>query len=318
MSSFLTILRDGTAYPWFGLQSPDWHYAPDATLSDVATGPEGKVLVEELIACIDRDESLRDFRPVIILTGRDLAKSGCSSLFGFADQGRRIGVVSSFRLEHPDPARVQARLTKVIRHEIGHLQGRRHCRQPGCLMHPARHAEDLDGRMTELCPRCSRRSSLATTTLHRTGAALFLTLAFATVNLLATLLQPAPMAPFAEAVGVSERLVFDGTPVKFSSSLVDPAVATRELNRLFTILTPPSLITRASGEREASVLAGETEILRVRHEQPVEEATKLAIQLNEILEAKGSRSSLCAECHLERRPEVLEAASGRKWGIGPF
>ncbi len=318
MSSFLTILRDGTDSPRFGLQSPDWSPAPDVTLPDVATGPEGRVLVEELIACIDREESFRDLRPLIILTGRDLVKSGCSTLFGFADEGRRIGVVSSFRLEHPDPARVQARLKKVIRHEIGHLQGWHHCRQPGCLMHPARNAEDLDVRMTELCPRCSRRRSLATTTLHRTGAALFLTLAFVTANLLATLLQPAPMTPFAEAIGLTERLVFDGTPVKFSSSLVDPAAATRELNRLFTILTPTSLSTRANGNREASVLAGETEILRIRHEQPVEEATRLAAQLNEILEAKGSRSSLCAECHLERRPEVLEAASGRKWGIGPF
>jgi hypothetical protein len=318
MSLFLTYLRDGTSPHRLGSAHPDWLAAPDTPLPDDATGTEGRVLVEKLIACLDRDESLREFRPLVVLTGLDLAQDGCASLFGYADRGRQIGIVSTFRLGHPDPARAQLRLENVIRHESGHLQGLPHCRQQGCLMHPARDPEDLDSRSSEPCSRCSRRRSLSSAILHRAAAVFFLLLAFAGVNLADTLLRPAPHAPFTAAVGSSELLLFNGTPVEFSSSLVDPAGAPRELNRLFMMLTPPALGVRTHDLHEAAVLSGEKEILRVRHDQAAVEAGKLAAQLNELIEAKGTRSSLCAECHLARKPEVLEAAYGRKWGIGPF
>lgn len=318
MRLFLTYLRDGTTPHRWGSEHLDWLVAPDTSLPDDAVDPEGRVLVKELIGCVDRDESLKELRPLVVLTGLDLAQDECVSLFGYADPDRQIGIVSTSRLGHPDPARAQLRLENVIRHECGHLRGLRHCGQQGCLMHPARDPEDLDGRSTEPCSRCSHRRSLSTTILHRTAAVLFLLLAFAGVNLADMLLQPAPLAPFAAAAGSSELLLFNGKPVKFSSSLVDPAGAPQELNRLFMMLAPPSLGVRTHDAREAAVVSGEKEILRVRHDQALVEAGKLAAQLNELIEAKGSSTSLCAECHLKRKPEVLEAAYGRKWGIGPF
>jgi hypothetical protein len=318
MRLFLTHLRDGTTSHRLGSVPPDWLAAPDTPLADDLTNVEGRVLVERLIACLDRDESLRKFRPLVVLTGRDLSKDGCESLFGYADRGRQIGIVSSFRLGHVDPLRAHLRLENVIRHECGHLRGLRHCGKQGCLMHPAGDPEDLDRRSAEPCSRCSRRRSLSITILNRAAAAFFLLLAFAGVNLADTLLRPAPIAPFAAAAGSSELLCFNGTPVQFSSSLVDPAGAPGELNRLFMMLTPPSLGVRTHDTHEAVVVSGEKEILRVRHDQAAVEAGKLAAQLNELIEAKGTRTSLCAECHLARKPEVLEAAYGRKWGIGPF
>ena len=318
MRLFLTYLRDGTSPHRLGSAHPDWLAAPDTPLPDDATGSEGRVQVEKLIARLDRDEALREFRPLVVLTGLDLAQDGCASLFGYADRGRQIGIVSTFRLGHPDPARTQLRLENVIRHESGHLRGLPHCRQQGCLMHPARHPEDLDRRSAEPCSRCSRRRLICKAILHRAAAVCFLLLAFAGVNLAETLLRPSPLAPFTMAVGSSELLCFNGTPVNFSSSLVDPAGAPRELNRLFMMLAPPALGVKTNDVREAGVVSGEKEILRVRHDQAAVEAGKLAAQLNELIEAKGTRSSLCAECHLARKPEVLEAAYGRKWGIGPF
>jgi len=185
-------------------------------------------------------------------------------------------------------------------------------------MHPATIPEDIDVRGSEPCPRCSRRHSLANAILHRTGAAIFLVLTFAGINLMATLPHPAPMTPFTTLNGSAERLAFNGIPVIYSSSLVDPSVASGELNRLFVMLDSPSLIVTSHGDREASIGTGGKELLRLRHDEASVEAHRLATRLNELLEAKGSRTSLCAECHLERKPEVLEAAYGRKWGIGPF
>lgn len=318
MRTFLTCLRDGTNPDRSVSEGSDWIVVPETILPVTAMSPEGKVMVDELIACLDRDGALADLRPLIILTGRDLTRPGCASLFGYADRARMIGAVSTFRLGKVDPARRQRRLENVIRHELGHLKGLPHCREKSCLMHPATTPEDLDLRSSEPCLRCLRRRPLSTALLHRTAAVLFLILAFAGINLMATLPHPAPMTPFTTLSGSAERLAFNGTPVKYSSSLVDPSVAPGELNRFFMMLESPSLSVTSHGEGEASIGTEGKELLRLRHDEASVEAHRLAARLNELLEAKGSRTSLCAECHLERKPEVLEAAYGRKWGIGPF
>jgi hypothetical protein len=283
--------------------------------------------VDPLIASLDGDESLRRFRPLVAVTGRDLSRSGCGSLFGYADRSRQICVVSTARLGWP-PEKLRARLENVIRHEIGHLQGLNHCRRRGCLMRPARIPADLDQRNSAPCPGCSRRPLSGGAILRRAAALLFLVSALAAMNLAASLLRPAPKTPFALVTAAMERpggnaasprlLSFNGRPLDFTAALIDVANAPEELNRLFRLVDPPPLTVAPRGGKEAAILSGEAELLRVRHDRPMEEAGQLAGQLNELLEAKGARSSLCAECHRERKPEVLEAAYGRKWGIGPF
>lgn len=320
MKAFLTNLRDGSEHPRFEPDFLESAAGSGTPLPDSATDTDGRVLVDELIAMLDADDSLRPFRPLVVVTGRDLARPGCGSLFGYADRERRICVVSTARLGQP----VRPRLENVIRHELGHLQGFDHCRRRGCLMRPAQIPEDLDGRNAAPCPRCSRRSVGPGTFLRRAAAVLFLVSAFAGMNLAASLLKRAPRAPFALANGIGEqppspgRLSFNGSPLEHSGLLVVPGNATEELNRLYRLVDPPSLTADPRGGNEAAILSGGAELLRIRHDRPMDEARKLAGQLNDLLEAKGTRKSLCAECHRDRKAEVLEAACNRKWGIGPF
>lgn len=327
MMASLAVLRDGSGSSGTRLEIPDWNFLGDVALPETAATADGRIRVEELVSRMARENPLAGFRPLIIVTGCDLERSGCGSLFGYADRTEQIGVVSTFRLGQSGSELAKSRLVNVIRHELGHLEGRSHCRQPGCLMHPVRRPEDLDGRSSEPCPRCMQHRTIAAAIRHRVAACLFLVLVFTGVNLAASLLKPAPPAPFAATsrphrpaagTGSMERLFFNGTPVDNSASLVNPHEAPEELNRLFLLVDPPVLGVAPRGGGEAAILSGETELLRVRHDQPMEEAARLASVLNGLLAGKGTRSSLCAECHLERKPEVLEAASGRRWGIGPF
>lgn len=324
MRAFLTSLRDGIDTRRVESEVLDPAVLSLATLPESAEQTDGRVRVEELIAGIKRDARFHDFRPLVVLTGRDLARVGCASLFGYADRNSQIAIVSTFRLQHPDPETMRVRLENLIRHEIGHLQGWRHCKEPGCLMCPAQTPEELDDRANHPCLRCSRRAARTSVWLRRASAALFLVLAFAGLNLSAYLLKPSPKAPFAlteapppadEAAGL---LLFNGMRLNHSNSLIDPADAPEALNRLYRMIDPPPLHVMQRGDHEAAVVYENSELLRIRHDQPVAEATRLAEQLNDLLVAKGSRNSLCAECHLDRKPEVLEAANGRKWNIGPY
>lgn len=330
MTAFITNLREGSDHsrikPDF-LESAgdDEILLPDSTLS-----ADGRIVTEKLIAVLDQNESLRRFRPLVAVTESDLIKSGCGSIFGYADRKRRICVVSSARLGQPSSL-LQPRLENVIRHELGHLRDLNHCRRLRCLMHPAQIPEDLDQRPSEPCTRCSRPLTSPGKILRRAFAGLFLVAVFAGMNLAASLLKPAwtPFSLVSIDVGAGVggqpdresvmrgRLLFNGNPLKDTASIVDAEAAPEELNRLYQLVDPPPLIAAARGSEQAVILSGGKELLRIEKDQALREARGLTVQLNELIEAKGTRSSLCAECHRERKSEVLEAA-GRGWGIGPF
>ncbi len=283
-----------------------------------------RLSVEETIAAAADDPALRDCRPLVLVTGRDLTRSGCASLWGYADPRRQIAVVSTSRIRHDDAATTRARLENLIRHELGHLAGWRHCKHIGCLMAPAQNPEALDTRSNDDCDHAKPRRRRSSPLWHRVAAVAFLLLVFTGVNFAATLLKRAPKAPFAlldaaaTADLASDRLLFNGQRVPHSKTVLAREDAADELNRLFRMVDPPELQVSEIGEQEAVLKVRDAELLRVRDPQAAAEAQQLAQDLNLLIAAKGNRSSLCAECHLRRKPEVLEAAYGRKWTIDRF
>lgn len=121
--------------------------------------------------------------PLLIVTDADLTMRECRWLFGYADTARNAIVVSIHRL--PDPLRpdvLRARLWNEIAHELGHLNGLRHCANQGCVMRPVTDAADLDTRGAESCGRC--RYSPWSARFRVAAAALFLIAIVAALNLL--------------------------------------------------------------------------------------------------------------------------------------
>jgi archaemetzincin len=74
-------------------------------------------------------------------------------VLGLAYLGRKVGVVSSFRMKHRSPRRVAERAVKVVNHELGHVFGMDHDdRQAGCMMNDANGTvKTVDGESGLLC-----------------------------------------------------------------------------------------------------------------------------------------------------------------------
>jgi hypothetical protein len=133
---------------------------------------------------------------VLVLTDRDLAMPGCDFLFGFAERKRGVAVVSTFRLGGAsDPITLAGRARNEIAHELGHLEGLRHCANADCVMRLVRSVPELDTRPHTTCGRCPRAKRLSISSGVAITAAVLL--AFAGLDAgLGPLLGPGFQAPF--------------------------------------------------------------------------------------------------------------------------
>lgn len=288
---------------------------------------DGRFSVDRLIDSGFPGSRHDDETSTLLLTDRDLEKEGCDSLFGYSLPRQQIAIVSYARLGR-NPRRVR----NVILHELGHLNGYRHCSDSSCLMHPSASPGEIDGRSDDACPKHGRSRILARRLLHPFCAIVFLASLLVGLNLLAVPLKPSRDTPFSvlshgETPSLpgpfgeepsSAQLLFHDQPLTEGIAAQLGTSATEELNRLFQLVDPPRLSIRDQDDGGAVILSQTREIASVQGDDALESASRLARQLDELLSAKGTRNSSCAACHYERKPEVLEAAYGRHWGFGPF
>jgi archaemetzincin len=98
---------------------------------------------------------------VLAVTDVDLCTPILTYVYGEAELGRSLAIVSDFRLKHLEGGIMAAegtyfeRLAKVALHEIAHTFSVYHCETPKCLMQYSpglRHLDELD---IFLCERCS-------------------------------------------------------------------------------------------------------------------------------------------------------------------
>lgn len=99
-------------------------------------------------------------RCVLTVTNVDLCTPILTYVFGEAEMGRKMALVSTFRLRNmrdgfPAPADVYyERLVKVALHEVAHTLSLYHCETPGCLMRFSPKVQDLDELDIRFCKRC--------------------------------------------------------------------------------------------------------------------------------------------------------------------
>jgi len=97
---------------------------------------------------------------ILALTDVDLSIPILTYVFGEAEVGGKVAVVSGFRLRHNDdntPApfeRYYERLAKVALHEVAHTLSLYHCETPGCLMQFTARVHQLDQLDILFCERC--------------------------------------------------------------------------------------------------------------------------------------------------------------------
>jgi hypothetical protein len=247
----------------------------------------------------------------VMVVAEDLTAPGCASLFGYADPRNGLAVVSTFRLSEDDDALLQERISKVIAHEWMHLRGRRHCRQPDCLMHPVSSVEALDARGQSLCPRCRRvlpwKGALV--------AALAAIPLFLALDIGVDMLQT-KSRPFTWRERETEaQLLYQGEELlrlPAAGQNHSPHTRARELaaqlNRYFVEIDPPALVVQESSTG-AAVWAADSPLLLVDasvagDRPPAEFARDWVARVTPLLEGKGRAGESCPQCHIARREQI--------------
>ncbi len=110
---------------------------------------------------------------ILAITDVDLCTPILSFVFGQAELGLKLAIVSDFRLKHMEDGILASegiyyeRLAKVALHEIAHTFSLYHCETPKCLMqfsHGLSHLDELD---IFFCERCSFLLRQGIRTLHK-------------------------------------------------------------------------------------------------------------------------------------------------------
>jgi archaemetzincin len=97
---------------------------------------------------------------ILALTTVDLCSPILTYVYGEAELGGRVAIVSTFRLQHNGDGteasldRYYERLAKVALHEIAHTFSLYHCEAPRCLMRFSPKIQHLDGLDIYFCERC--------------------------------------------------------------------------------------------------------------------------------------------------------------------
>lgn len=96
------------------------------------------------------------------VTACDLFVPRLNFVFGVADHQRGVAVISLHRLrpeyygEPPDLPLFRERTIKEAVHELGHVFGLAHCRNPDCIMHFSHTIDDTDRKGPGFCQVCFR------------------------------------------------------------------------------------------------------------------------------------------------------------------
>ena len=100
---------------------------------------------------------------ILGVAGQDLFIPILTYVFGEAQLGGLIGVVSYYRLPNeryglPANGRLfSERLLKEAMHELGHTYGLIHCRALNCVMHISTYVEDIDTKPAAFCRDCEQK-----------------------------------------------------------------------------------------------------------------------------------------------------------------
>jgi len=104
-----------------------------------------------------------DARKLLAVTGRDLFIPVLTFVFGHAQLGGKVGVISLARLDQgfyglaPDREVLLERADKEALHEAGHMFGLVHCAERRCAMSLATNVRQIDIKDNAFCAQCAGR-----------------------------------------------------------------------------------------------------------------------------------------------------------------
>lgn len=139
-----SMVGAGLAVPVMAWQRRRRQYRSDALLAELARLAQAAAPGEVLLG----------------VTAGDLFISGLNYIFGEADQGSGVAVISLARLAPAGggmegEALFRERAVKEAIHELGHVFGLAHCPRETCIMHFSNTIADTDVKGPGFCLNCS-------------------------------------------------------------------------------------------------------------------------------------------------------------------
>jgi len=130
---------------------------------DYAYASKRKQYLAPLILSVLRGLSMETGARCLGIVDVDLYSPGLNFVFGEADIGSRMAIISLYRLRQeryglpPDEELYQSRAIKEAVHELGHAYYLSHCPDIKCVMHFSDGLADTDRKRVNFCPRCQQR-----------------------------------------------------------------------------------------------------------------------------------------------------------------
>lgn len=115
-----------------------------------------------LIAILESQTKFHNYDKILGVTSLDLynpAMDGHGFVFGEARCPGISGIVSTARLQATGSNQdsFESRVRKEAVHEIGHMEGLKHCPNACCVMHQSLSVAHTDFKTGEYCDECQRR-----------------------------------------------------------------------------------------------------------------------------------------------------------------
>ncbi len=127
---------------------------------DNAFNPIRKQYLSTPIILRLKREKTKDSYMCLGILDVDIYADGLNFIFGEADSINSIAIISLKRLEEgfygkkENSALLRIRALKEAVHEIGHLFGLRHCKNPLCVMFFSNSLDDTDRKLHNFCNSC--------------------------------------------------------------------------------------------------------------------------------------------------------------------
>lgn len=91
----------------------------------------------------------------LAITDKDLYAKNSTFVFGEAEVGGRVGIVSFARLTKEPKETFYLLICKEVTHELGHILGLRHCEKSYCVMSFSKNLEEVEKKSTKFCADCA-------------------------------------------------------------------------------------------------------------------------------------------------------------------
>ena len=91
----------------------------------------------------------------LAIVNQDLYTNNATFVFGEAEVGGRVGIVSLARLKTNIKDDLPLLACKEITHELGHIFGLRHCDNKRCVMSFSANLAEVEKKSNKFCPDCA-------------------------------------------------------------------------------------------------------------------------------------------------------------------